>query len=502
MTIKEVSQKYGITQDTLRYYERIGMIPPVTRSQGGIRDYQEMDLRWVELAKCMRSAGLPVETMITYVKLCQEGENTIGDRLKLLTGQRENLLEQRRKIDVTLERLNYKILKYEEALETGKLTWGKKGEQRMNSIFEEVKKNFGFGCMRLPMNGDQVDYEEFSKMVDTFLENGFNYFDTAHGYLGGKSEIALRECLVKRHAREEYILTNKLSTHFFTKEEEIRPLFESQLEAAGVEYFDFYLMHAQSKEIYEKYKKCCAYEVAQELQKEGKFKHFGISFHDRAEVLDQILTEHPEIEVVQIQFNYVDYEDPAVQSKLVYEVCEKHGKPVIVMEPVKGGNLVNLPEEARTVFEELNGGSPASYAIRFAAGFPNMMMVLSGMSNLEQMEDNISYMKEFRPLSEEEQAAVNQVSGIFKSMNLIPCTACRYCTDGCPRQISIPDLFSCYNAKTKYHDWNANYYYDNVHTVRNGKASDCVKCGKCEKVCPQHLKIRELLVDVAKEFEA
>lgn len=266
----------------------------------------------------------------------------------------------------------------------------------MMDIFENVKKKFGFGCMRLPMKGSEVDKEEFSEMVDTFLENGFNYFDTAHGYLGGLSETALRECLTSRYPRDRYILTDKLTNFFFKTEEDIRPFFESQLEACGVDYFDFYLMHAQSADNFDFFKKCRAYETALELKKEGKIRHFGISFHDRADVL-------------------------------------------------------------------------------------------------EQMEDNISYMKDFRPLSETEKKAIDKVREIFQSKNLIQCTACRYCTAGGPKQISIPDLFACMNAKKIFHDWNTDYYYNNVHTVNNGKASDCIKCGKCEKACPQHLPIRQLL---------
>lgn len=366
---------------------------------------------------------------------------------------------------------------------------------------DKVKKNFGFGCMRLPMNGDQVDIAETTRMVDEFLAQGFNYFDTAHGYIGGKSELALKECLTSRYPREAYSLTDKLTDSYFKTEADIRPFFESQLEACGVDYFDFYLMHAQNADNFKKFKACRAYETAFALKAEGRIRHVGLSFHDRAEVLDQILTEYPQIEVVQIQFNYLDYDDIAVQSRKCYEVCRKHGKPVLVMEPVKGGSLVNLPDDAKKIFDDLHGGSPASYAIRFAAGFPGMMMVLSGMSDLEQMKDNLSYMRDFKPLNETELAAVNKVQEIFHKMNMIPCTACRYCVEGCPKQISIPDLFAIMNIKQLHHDWNADYYYEEVHTAPGRRASDCLKCGKCEKICPQHLPIRKLLEEVAKEFD-
>jgi len=358
--------------------------------------------------------------------------------------------------------------------------------------------------MRLPMKNDRVDYAEFCRMADAFINAGFNYFDTAHGYIGGQSETAIRDCVAKRYDRSKFLLTNKLTDPYFKKQEDIRPFFEQQLAWCGVDYFDFYLMHAQDRNNYQKFKKCKAYETCYALKQEGKIHHFGISFHDKADVLDMILTEHPEIEIVQIQFNYVDYEDASVESRKVYEVCEKHGKPVIVMEPVKGGSLVNLPEEADQVLRDLHGGSNASYAIRFAASFPYMAMVLSGMSNMEQMQDNLSAMKDFQPLNEIEMAAVQKVCGIFRSLNLIPCTSCRYCIEEseCPKGIRIPDLFAALNAHEAFHNWNTAFYYNSVITGSgHGKASECIKCGKCEKVCPQHLPIRELLKDVAKTFE-
>ncbi len=368
------------------------------------------------------------------------------------------------------------------------------------SIFPEIKKNFGFGCMRLPMNGDEVDFAEFSRMIDIFIASGFNYFDTAHGYLGGKSETAIRECLSKRYPREAFLLTNKLSHNHFEKNEDIRPLFESQLAACGVEYFDFYLMHAQNKQKFEKYKACRAYETAFELKAEGKVKHVGLSFHDKAVVLDTILSEYPQIEAVQIQFNYADYDDASVEGKKVYDVCRKHGKPIIVMEPVKGGSLVNLPDEAKAVFDELGGGSPASYAIRYAASFEGMFMVLSGMGSVPMIEENVGFMKDFRPLNAEEFAAVERVCELFRAQNLIACTACGYCTERCPQNIPIPRIFSILNNKKRFKNANAERAYA-VSTQNGGKASTCRGCGLCEGACPQNLEIRELLQEAAEEFE-
>ena len=371
----------------------------------------------------------------------------------------------------------------------------------MATCFESIKKNFGFGCMRMPTVDGKVDTQVFCDMIDRFMDAGFNYFDTAHGYLNGQSELALRQCLTSRYPRERYVLTNKLSDNYFSKNEDIRPFFDSQLEACGVDYFDFYLMHAQDKQLFAKYKACGAYETALALREEGKIRHFGISFHDSAAVLEQILTEYPQIEVVQLQFNYVDYEDAAIQSRMCYEVCRKFGKPVIVMEPVKGGSLVTLPPEAQQIFDNLQGGSNASYAIRFAAGFEDIIMVLSGMSSVEMVEENCAYMQNFQPLSQQELAAVWQVRDIFLAQKLIPCTGCRYCTEVCPQGISIPELFACMNAKKQFNTWGSGYYFKIINARIGSKPSDCMFCGKCEYACPQHLKIRDLLQDVRATFE-
>jgi len=356
----------------------------------------------------------------------------------------------------------------------------------MNPYFANIQKNFGFGFMRLPMTGEEVDIPQTTAMVDAFLEAGFNYFDTAHGYLGGQSELALKQCLTSRYPRDRYILTNKLSGNYFSTQEEIRPLFRQQLEACGVDYFDFYLMHAQSQQRFQQYKQAHAYETALELKAEGKIRHLGISFHDKAQVLDQILTEYPQIEVVQIQFNYVDFDDPKVESRKCYEVCRKHGKPVIVMEPVKGGSLVNLPEAAQRIYDRLGGGSNASYALRFAAGFEGMMMVLSGMSTLQQLQDNVNFMADFQPLNGREREAVDKVCAIFRNQGLVPCTGCRYCTEVCPQSIAIPDLFARLNDKRQGQA-------ADLQGIGGAGPENCVRCGQCEQICPQQLNIRQLL---------
>ena len=364
-------------------------------------------------------------------------------------------------------------------------------------------KKLGFGCMRLPLvpgTEDQVDLDQFQIMVDRYLAEGFCYFDTARVYLNGASETALRQVLVRRYPRDRFVLTDKLSGSCYAREEDIRPLFQAQLEACGVEYFDYYLIHALSSQVYPKVEQCRAFDHLRQFQREGRVRHIGISFHDRPELLEQVLTRHPEIEVVQIQFNYADCHSPTIQSRRVYEVCRRFHKPVLVMEPVKGGVLADLSPQAAQVFASLEGGSAASYAIRYAASFEGVMMVLSGMSTLEQMEDNLSYMKHFQPLTDRELAAVEQVRALLQAEDLVPCTACRYCVPGCPRHIQIPDLFASLNAARRRRDWPVDFYYS-LSVQGHGKASDCVQCRRCEAICPQHLPITDLLRQVSQTFE-
>lgn len=363
-------------------------------------------------------------------------------------------------------------------------------------VFDSVKGNLGFGCMRLKMIDDKVDYQEFNRMIDAFIAAGFNYFDTAHGYIDGKSETAIRDCLTARYRREEYVLADKLSDWYFEREEDIIPLFEKQLQQCGVEYFDFYLFHCLTRVSYPKHKKCNSFEIIKELKEQGKIKHIAMSFHDTADILDMILTEQPYIEAVQLQINYLDYDDPGVQSKACYDVAVKHGKKVIVMEPVKGGYLVNLPDKAAQVFDKLNGGSYASYALRYAASFPEVFMVLSGMGDMNMMQDNINSFTDFIPFSPEEYEATDRVREIIREERQVPCTRCNYCAEVCPKNIPISEIFSVYNkflsAKITAGEAKDSFPKD------QSTASDCIKCGRCEKICPQNIDIKQHIENISK----
>ncbi|MBR0507953.1 MAG: aldo/keto reductase [Clostridia bacterium] len=370
----------------------------------------------------------------------------------------------------------------------------------MERFSELLKGKFAFGCMRMQCreNGE-IDLDNFRAMVDCYLDAGFNYFDTAHVYFDGRSEAALKDALTSRYLRGAYVLTNKLTSSCFETEADILPLFQKQLDLCGVEYFDFYLIHSVLQSNYPKYVECRAFEIAQELKARGRVKHVGMSFHDSPEFLDRVLTEHPEIEVVQIQYNWLDLDDPNVQSQACMDVCRKHGKPVLVMEPIKGGGLVFLPDAALEKLNALHEGSPAEIALRFAAEQEQVVMVLSGMTMLAQVQENVAFMKDAKPLSPEAHEAIGEVREMIRALPLVACTGCRYCTEGCPMEINIPGVFRCVNDKIKFPN-RPNSRYGWV-TKNGGKASDCIECGACEEICPQHLEIRELLKQAAEQFE-
>lgn len=370
----------------------------------------------------------------------------------------------------------------------------------MSDYFGKETPKLGFGLMRLPKRGLHTDIEQVKKMVDMFLEAGFTYFDTAFVY--GTSEEDIKKALVERYPRESYTLATKLNAFLMCyNEKSAKEQFYKSLKRTGAEYFDYYLLHALMENNYKKYDKYHIWDFVKERKKEGLIKNFGFSFHSGPKLLDKLLTEHPEVDFVQLQINYADWNNPLVSSRANYEVARKHGKSIVVMEPVKGGKLANPKKEVTKLFKDYAPEmSPASWAIRFVASLDGIITVLSGMSNTEQMKDNLSYMKDFKPLNEEEQKIIRQAQKILGNSSEIPCTACHYCTEVCPKQIPIPDIFSAANlqlgngqtaqAKEKY------------NSIPEGhRANDCIGCKQCEGACPQHLKITEYLKQCAEILE-
>ncbi|MBR3328353.1 MAG: aldo/keto reductase [Atopobiaceae bacterium] len=373
------------------------------------------------------------------------------------------------------------------------------------------KKKLGFGLMRLPRldpkDPANVDVEQVKQMVDLFMDRGFTYFDTAWMYNGFASEYVAKSALVDRYPRESYTLATKLHNEFFNSLEGRDDVFNAQLKKTGVDYFDYYLLHGIEASSYPHYEKFDCFEWLLQKKEAGLVRHVGFSYHDNPELLDEILTKHPQMEFVQLQINYLDWESEWIQSRACYEVATKHGKPVIVMEPIKGGTLANVPAEAEELLKGMDPNlSVASWAIRFAASLPNVMCVLSGMSDLAQMENNLSYMEDFKPLSEDEKAACFEVADIINAQTSIACTACHYCTDGCPMHICIPEYFSLYNEDMRddleHKGWTINFTNYQKLGDEFGKASECIECGQCEDMCPQHLQIIESLVKVAAHFES
>ncbi|MCH5279058.1 MAG: aldo/keto reductase [Christensenellaceae bacterium] len=374
----------------------------------------------------------------------------------------------------------------------------------MERFFGEKTPKLGFGLMRLPkLPSGQIDIEHTKQMVDLFMDAGLTYFDTAYVYDKGDSERAAKEALVDRYPRERFTLATKLCAWLEGQDEASakQQLFTS-LERTGASYFDYYLLHALQKGNYKKYDEYHLWDFVKEQKAKGLIKHWGFSFHATPDLLDEILTAHPDAEFVQLQLNYADWEDPRIVARQNYEVARKHGKSIVVMEPVKGGALANPPQVVRPILDEANkNASYASWAIRYAASLDGIITVLSGMSNIKQMKDNLSYMKDFKPLDLEERTVIKKVQKAMSDINSIPCTACHYCTAGCPMSIPIPEIFSARNQQLIWEQQErGNRMYEKA-TENAGKASDCIACGQCEGACPQQIDVIARLKECAENFD-
>ena len=371
----------------------------------------------------------------------------------------------------------------------------------MSDYFGKEVPKLGFGLMRLPHKGLGTDVEQVKKMVDLFLDAGFTYFDTAFVYPG--SENAIRKALVERYPRDAYTLATKINAFILAPTESAaKKQFDTSLKRTGAGYFDYYLLHAFMENNYSRYDKFHLWDYVKEKKEEGLIKHFGFSFHAGPDLLEQILTDHPEVDFVQLQINYADWENPSVTSRANYEVARKHGVSITVMEPVKGGTLANPPEAVKKLFKDYHPDmSYASWAIRFVASLDGIITVLSGMSNVEQMKDNLSFMKNFQPLNEEEQKIIQEAQRILGHSSTIPCTACRYCTKGCPMGINIPEIFKAVNKQLGNGQLAEAREAYMIAAPEGHKASDCIKCRQCEGACPQHLHITDLLEQAREMME-
>lgn len=358
----------------------------------------------------------------------------------------------------------------------------------------------GFGFLRLPEKGGNYDWKEISKLVDRYINLGGRFFDTCYTYLNGNSEKGIKECLTSRYPRDSYILSDKLPGYLCKSYADNQKYFDEMLFRCGVDHFDILMLHWLNKKNYETAEKCDQFRFLREKKAEGKCQLIGFSYHDSASLLDEILTKHPETDIVLIQINYLDWESSGIESKKCYDVCVKHGKKVMVMEPVKGGTLAVLPEEAERLLKDKNSSdSPSKWALRFVQSLSEVSVCLSGMNSIEQIEDNLSDMQ---PITDEEKELLNQVKNIIEANTAVACTGCRYCIVHCPKKISIPDIFKLYNEICRYpmEDWKIKPVYS--HLVQfSGKSSDCISCKSCEKHCPQHLNISETMKNAAQKLE-